>query len=290
MATGRQATEKVAEVTKLLPSYVFRVARSIREYDPHLWPQAARGGGKGAAHVRPAHLTNLVLAVAATDTIAASPRVVRGYRAMIADNPAKHVPDPDHAGEAVALLANVFNGERSLGAALDRLVELMTNKQAATTLEMAGLHVEVHMDRVPRVYVAWHTFDAPEDNDKPFTRLLYRRRHPTAGVVDPDWNFLPPSLITRTARIPASLFTIMATLWTDTKQHVAARRTKRLTPTASANADSEQENAATLPEAAASRLNQPLTEREQPGRQTTRKIGAREKISKRRSVAAFIEE
>jgi hypothetical protein len=291
MATGAQATERVAEVARLLPSFVFRVARSMREHDPRLWPQATRGGGKGAAHVQPAHLTNLALALAASDTIAASPKVVRGYRAMIADNPAAHVPDPDHAGEAASLLAYVFNGERSLGAGMDRVVELMTNERAAKTLEMAGLHIELCMDRIPRAYVAFHTFDSAEDDDKPFTKWLYRRRHPAASVVDPDWNFLPPPLITRTASIPASLLTVMATLWSDTKQRLPAPRTKHLTPTASATADSEQENAATLPQAAASRLNQPSTESERPGRQTSRKVGERDTLAKRRrSVAALNEE
>jgi hypothetical protein len=267
----------------------------MRESNPHLWPQATQGGGRGAAHVTATHLTNVALAVALADTIATAPKVVPGYRNLIPHNPEQHRPDHARDGTAASYLKPVFAQARPLGAGLDQLIEVMTNARAAADLEAAGLYVELYVDsRVPRAVIGFRTFDSPEDHTAPLTQWIYRPRNTPAGVsreLDPAWNFLPPLLITRTALIPASLFTVLATLWSDTKQRLPARRTKPSLPAAaSTSATPEAENPTALPEAAGSRLNQPSTESERPGRQTARKLGAREKISKRRSVAALNEE
>jgi hypothetical protein len=237
VATGVQAAERIAAATGLLPSSVFRTARTLREAGKGLWPEAAKGGGKGAAHVERRHLINLAIALAVNDPLAAV-KAIPAYRGLIPHRPEKHAPDPEHAGQAASLLMtnDMFNGRRAIGAELDRLLDLLTQGDTAGTLENAGLHIEFFIElRVPRVCVRYHAFDLEDDLATHTTELLYRKPNTPPGVsreLDPYWNFLPPRLITRTALIPVSLFTVMADLWADTKRHHAettARQTRRPT-------------------------------------------------------------
>jgi hypothetical protein len=244
------------------PPAIARFCRDLREADPAFWPQAAKGGGKGAAHVEPAHLVNLALALALAAPIAGIPKaignyrnLVRGYRALVPHRPRDHVPDPAQYGVAAGLLnhAGVFTGHQPLGVALERLVELLTDGDAAHVLETAGLYVELHTLRMPRAVVSYRTFDPLEDHTAPETILIYRPDTPIDRAV------LPRRLIVQTSLIPASLFTVMAALWSDTKRHLAARRTMLPLPVmASASAIPVQEDAAALPGAAASN-RRPLT-------------------------------
>ena len=67
-------------------SAVFRTARALQETDQTLWPKAAKGGGRGAAHLEPRHLVNLVLALALADPIAIAPQTV-AFRSMACAHP-----------------------------------------------------------------------------------------------------------------------------------------------------------------------------------------------------------
>jgi hypothetical protein len=48
MATGAQATERVAKPMGVSLTLVERAARILKEADADLWPKAKKGGGKGA--------------------------------------------------------------------------------------------------------------------------------------------------------------------------------------------------------------------------------------------------
>jgi hypothetical protein len=236
----------------------------------------------------------LVIALGVADSITAAPRAVPGYRRLVAHRPNQHLPDPERDGIAAAYLKPVFNPERPFGAALDRFVGLLTNPAAARDVEAAAMHVELFADpRLPRAVIRYRTFDPPEDDDAPLTELIYRPRNTPPGVsreLDPAWNFLPPALITRTAVIPASLFSILANLWMDTRQHIAGRATEPPIPAASPTADPEAESAASLPQPAAPRLNQPSANREQPSPQTARRLSQRDTVDNESMVAVITEE
>jgi hypothetical protein len=230
VATGALATKTVADATNLLPATVFRIARVLREADPKLWPEAAKGGGRGAAHVEPRHLVNLAIALAVNDPLLAV-KAIPVYRSLVPDKPAQHALSSDSGQAASVLAANgLFNGKRRLGDELDRLLEMLPNGGIADALENAGLYFEFFIEqRVPRVVVGHHVFDPPDDLTKPMVQWLYRRPHtPSDRAFDPTFNFLPPLLITRTALLPVSLFAIMANLGFGAQQNQArtARRTR----------------------------------------------------------------
>lgn len=292
MATGQQAIERVAEVVGDRPTTLFRAAKAMREASQgSLWPQSSRGGGKGAIHIEPYHLVNLVLAVSACVRVTDAPKFVPFYRALIPNKPEEHVLPEGDEGSAANLLriADVFSGQQSLGTALDRLVDLLTKDEAPPTLEDAGLYIELCINRLPHAYVSFRTFDGEQDHEAPLTKWLYTRANTPGG--QPYWNtsLLPSRLIERTALIPCKVFSLLAPLWIDTQDHIAARESGRLSVAASGSAAPEYETAAPLAGDAAALRNQPHTEGKRPGRQTPRKLGERERLSKR-SVAALPEE
>jgi hypothetical protein len=228
MATGAAATTRIAEATGALAANVFRTARTLREAGKDLWPEAGRGGGRVAAHVERRHLTNLAIALAVNEPLLAV-KFIPVYRKLRADKPQQHALNPD-SGQAASLLAvnDLFTGKRRLGDELDRLLGTLLDGRIADVLESAGLYFEFFIEqRIPRVIVGHHVFDAPDDLQKPTIRWVYRRSNaPPDRAFDPDFNFLPPLLITRTALIPVSLFTIMAKLGADTEQHRASRSSR----------------------------------------------------------------
>jgi hypothetical protein len=233
VATGAHAVDWISKATGILPATVFRTARALREADPTLWPKAAKGGGRGAAHLERRHLVNLALALAVADPINAAPKVVAGYRALVRHRP-QHVMQPEHTGRAARLLTGVFGGADDLGGDLERLVELLAdgayhaiNDQLVTDiLREAGLCVELVVDpRVPRARVTFHGFDLPDDLATHTETLLYRPRNTPRGLsknLDPAWTFLPPATdasIIRTAILPVSLFIVLAALWDTTRRY-----------------------------------------------------------------------
>jgi hypothetical protein len=229
MATGAEATARIAQVTGALSANVFRTARTLREAGKDLWPAAGKGGGRAAAHVERRHLTNLAIALAVSEPLLAV-KFIPVYRSLRADKPERHALTRD-SGQAASLLAtnDLFNGKRRLGDELDRLLDVLPKGRVSDELECAGLYFEFFIEqRVPRVVVGHHVFDAHDDLTKPEIRWLYRRADASPDrAFDPQFNFLPRLLITRTALIPVSLFTIMAELWVDTQQHHAITATRR---------------------------------------------------------------
>jgi hypothetical protein len=238
LATGAEASERIAEATGLLPSTVFRTARLLREADKGLWPEAGKGGGRAAAHVELSHLVNLTIALAVEDPSLAVAKAIRAYRALVPHRHDQHVLAEDDIGLAANLLMtnDMFNGSRALGAELERLIDLLTKGDSARTLESAGLYAEFFIElRVPRVGVGYHQFDLPDDTRSRTVKLLYRKPNippSLSGQLDPYRDFLSPRLITRAALLPCALFTAMADLWSHTRQHqaiTAARRSRRPT-------------------------------------------------------------
>jgi hypothetical protein len=80
VATGTQAVEQFAEATRIPAVTVERAAKVLRVAG--LWPKSIQGGGRGAKHVVPGDLVNLLFAMFAADPITAAPTVVEQYRAM----------------------------------------------------------------------------------------------------------------------------------------------------------------------------------------------------------------
>jgi len=235
LVTGKAAAERIAGATEALSATVFRTARTLREAGNDLWPEAGKGGGRAAAHVERRHLTNLAIALAVNEPLLAV-KFIPVYRSLVPDKPERHATTQD-SGQVASLLATngLFNGKRRLGDELDRLLDVLAKGRIAEELENAGLYFEFYIEqRVPRAVVGFHVFDPldVEDLTKPEIRWLYRRPHMSSNRVeyDPNFSFLPPLLITRTALIPVSLFVVMSELWLETQRHHAkttARRSRR---------------------------------------------------------------
>jgi hypothetical protein len=232
VATGAEATEYIAKAAELLPAYVFRTARILREADKGLWPEAGKGGGKAAVHVRPRHLVNLAIAIAINDPLNAV-KAIPAYRALLPhrSNQLDAVAPQDRGVVWSLLKANgLFNGRDSLGVELERLVGWLTKGDSARDLKSAGGYTEFFFDRLPRASFVYRTWDAEDDLEAPVVRLLYRRPNIPPDLsrdLNPYWNFPFPRLITRMAVIPVSVFSAMADLWADTKQHHIATTSPR---------------------------------------------------------------
>ena len=154
--------------------------------------------------------------------------------------------------------------------------------------------------RLPRMSVDYTETDLEGDEDHHRAHLILRPRPTPVGLsrkLDSAWNFLAPTpdarppVMLQTVTLLTELFVVLGDLWNDTRKHhaetVFGHKTHSLSrPDASARTMPGNENAATLPGAAASRSNQPSAEREKPGRQTSRKV-ARERVpNKGRSADA----
>jgi hypothetical protein len=130
MTTGAQATEAIAKSTGVSLTLVERAARILKEADADLWPKAKKGGGKGAAHVTPSHLVNLLLALMTADPITEAPEVVPRYRNLIPgryDDPDVDVFETesvDHIDRLTGIL-NEFCPGSNLGERLEGLVRTL---------------------------------------------------------------------------------------------------------------------------------------------------------------------
>jgi hypothetical protein len=296
VATGAQAVERVAKATRRLPSAVLRTARALREADPALWPQAGKGGGKSAAHVEPPHLANLVFALAAADVIAAAPKVAIGYGGMRWNAPRRS--PPDRTGDATVKLqgAGLLRDDITGRGLVAGLIELLArDTDAVRVLPKANCQIVLEKDpSMPRMALDYMDLNILDDGD--YDQKHFILRPPDTPITlsrtqDPTWNFLadlPDALyMLETKRLLMPLLILLGELWEDTRRH---HMPIILPVSASASANPEYETAAdSLPGAAAVRLNQPHTEGERPGRQTPRKLGERERLSKQ-SVAALPEE
>jgi hypothetical protein len=141
MATGAQATEKVAKATGVSVTYVERAARILKEADADLWPKAKKGGGKGAAHVMPAHLVNLLLALMAADPITEAPEIVPRCRAMMPDLKNDLASDEFETGQEnhIAAILDDFCPGANLGEKFEGLVRtLMEIDNRARARQLLG--------------------------------------------------------------------------------------------------------------------------------------------------------
>jgi hypothetical protein len=220
VATGAHAVERIAEATGILPATVFRTARTLREADQALWPKAEKGGGRGAAHVEPTHLANLVIGLAAADPITSAPKVVAGYRALICPNPQFKQPE----SRISRLLASVFVTADNFGSWLEGLVHLLSDpdNDAASELTERGFFIDLVGDpRIPRVVVSY----IPDDQSGERETLLFRPQHPTPHLSrarNPASNFLAtdaPAAIMRTATLFVPLFSVLGDLWNHTQRY-----------------------------------------------------------------------
>src|SRR3954452_16586483 len=124
MTTGAQATEAIAKPAGVSLTLVERAARILKEADTDLWPKARKGGGKGAAHVTPSHLVNLLLALMTADPITEAPEIVPRYRALIPGGYRRHGVDVFEHGhvDSMADILNEFCPGTNLGERLEGLV------------------------------------------------------------------------------------------------------------------------------------------------------------------------
>jgi hypothetical protein len=317
VATGAFAVKRIAETTGILPATVFRTARTLREADPTLWPIAAKGGGRGGAHVEPRHLVNLAIALAAADPITAAPKVVVGYRALVCPNPHFSYPEDRMARR----LSRLFVTAADCGGWLEGLVNELADadNDVAEELSARGFYVDLVGDlRIPTMRASY--FPDGEASEREI--LLFQPQHPTPGLSrnrDPASNFLAtdaPGAIMRTATLFMPLFVVLAELSDHTRryrgdkplneilkqsqrdsrreardrQSPTKRQSSSSPPDASANP--EDENAATPARVAAS-PNQPYAERARPGLHTPRNVTTRERFLKRSAATAgppFIKE
>jgi hypothetical protein len=292
MATGARAIARLAEAARLPQPVVLRTARALREADQILWPQAGRGGGRGAVHVEPQHLVSLSIgiAIAVASPVADVPKIVTGYRDMGWNT----VPlfSPERTGHASSLLDNagLFRPDITAGELLeDVLILLADQPDVAKTLRAVGWRIDLERDlQWPRISVNYIETDLPADAAYAIHKFILRPHDPPVGLSkkrDPAWNFLGPvapgtEAMLHTVSLLTPWFEVLAELWNDTRRH--HRKSISLPATASASAVPEHENAAALPGATASRLNQSSAERRRPGRQTSRKL--------QRSMAVIKEE
>jgi hypothetical protein len=257
VATGAQAVERVATATRRLPSAVLRTARALREADPALWPQAGKGGGKSAAHVKPPHLANLAFALAAADVVAAAPKVAIGYGGMCWNAPRRS--PPDLTGDATVKLqgAGLLRDDITGRDLVAGLIELLArDSDARNVLPSANCQIVLEKDSlVPRMALDYMDLNILDDAD--YDQKHFVLRPPDTPISlsraqDPAWNFLADlpdaSYMLETKRLLMSLLILLSELWEDTRRH---HMPIILPVSASASATPENETAATLPGAAA---------------------------------------
>ncbi len=228
MATGAHAAERIAKATGALPSTVFRAARIMREADPTLWPEAGKGGGRGAAHVEPSHLINLILALAIADPITAAPAMVASYRMFVYPGP--QYLQREHMGQTAHMLfgtpspseqpdpvpaVGVFGGAGGLGADLERLVELLagSDQNALKILGESGLTVELEVaSRFPQATISYFSLDLEDSIAGHKQEFHYVPGQNTLGL-----RYATEAPIVRKAILYVPLFAVLAELWADTR-------------------------------------------------------------------------
>jgi hypothetical protein len=289
VTTGAQAVERIAEATGLLPSAVFRTARALREADPTLWPEAKKGGRRGAAHVEPRHLVNLALALAVADPVATLPDAVAIYRALICS------PSPDHESRVARLLkkAGVFEVGDSLGNNLERLVTLLADPDLNTILILneAELSIELVADRRhPRAFFSHfvnstnYTVDANVilacffDKDSKIHSILAENKPQSNHGMPPQ----PSPLLYHKGVLNISMFGLLADLWNHTRRCHANIKPDPISDGLARQSTAENETAASLPgDTAAPNQSQPNIAKQRSGTSETSEVTPKRKISQR---------
>ena len=218
MATTAEAIDLIADTADMLRATVFRAARSLREADTALWPQGSQGKGM-EAHVEPAHLVNLALAIAVADPVTSAPTVVPFYRGLTSgtghavrldgDTPVE-LKD-EHWGEVGLLMRGVVREGSDLGSDLERLVDLMADNQtAAPRLYDARFRIEfIPHAKFPAVTTSYVPTNvaANASSSRQFTYLRNQQIETTK-----------PRIL-RKVVLDTDLFVCLGTLWSDTKRH-----------------------------------------------------------------------
>jgi hypothetical protein len=123
MATGQQALEYISRKAGIPFNPLERYARVLRDERNDFWALGKQGGGRFAAHVQPAHLINLAIAVAYGEQ-SLGPRVVETFRVMVVTGEISHANDKNLA----AALKQIR--KLTLGQALEALVDRLADDPA----------------------------------------------------------------------------------------------------------------------------------------------------------------
>ncbi len=256
LATGAEAIEAVTDATGLVSWTVNGAARALREASPNLWPQGAKGGGRRAAHVEPAHLINLALALNIANPITQAPELVPIWGDLaVQDHPWAKPPPPQRLPANFNELLNtvdkrypyspplpsITSWKRQIGVSFPssraplsayRVLPGVTLREALTNLidwisrpEGAEVRSDLY-DKEMTILLSWRPIPGPLFEPK--ARISYK-----SGPVYETCNVytqrqLPltheresalrrhPAAPMRSATITFSLFEVLADLWSDT--------------------------------------------------------------------------
>ena len=235
---------------------VDRYARVLKQHKPNLWPRSGQGGGSKAAHVRPHHLVNLVLALAVADPITSAPQVVPRYKDLVPVRTQRRPMDYSVlTGQAPGATvsrriepnapelekrAAWLDGD-NFGEALECLIWILSTpkeemrndfRKAELTIALEGA------DLVPFGQVYGSIFDESGH------RVILTDSYFPRGELDDLPKALPGAII-RTARLSLSLFEVLADLWLDSVAHWEANPAA-IAPPAAEIAGQKDENAGDL--------------------------------------------
>jgi hypothetical protein len=219
MTTGAQATEAIAKATGVSLTLVERAARILKEADADLWPKAKKGGGKGAAHVTPAHLVNLLLTLMGADPLTEAPAIVPRYRNLIAESP--HHPEEDvfetesfnHRDRMSAILDEFCPGS-NLGERLEGLIRnLMDVETRNRARKRLGLFTvgRSHQDG-GRITASLDVLPGVVNFVEPLGDLFPSMQN----GAEPSGT--PKAAISQTKVVPFAIFEILADLALDTER------------------------------------------------------------------------
>jgi hypothetical protein len=205
MATGSEAIEAIAQATGIALVTVGSAAKILKQHEPPLYARSKRGGGRGAAHVTPTDLTNLMLALCITP-LTDAPKAVTSMRALL----------PSKGGFSTPFLPG-----DTLGAALDNLIDACSTDRGLSSIIEEVLDPDIEVTRFGKdnPYVTMGATN--RDNQKRMmTRLC---EYQTANMsIRAAADAKPTSALTTSVRIPFALIRILSELWADTRRRRGA--------------------------------------------------------------------
>ncbi len=233
MATASEAIERVAEAMDLLPTTVFRAARALREADSNLWPQGSQGRGR-AAHVKPAHLVNILLALSGAGPMTTAPEIVRIYRGMtFPDNQrlsntgrTAHIffLHGSMSAEPINMVVSgkgILGSDRGLGGDLENLIQLFAGLNGAVAREVlrdSELTIELVTGRFPRALIGY--YDRASGMSRRTGRYLIHYLPPQITHYLPRYSTVvtPPTIVggERLMRVFCGWLEVLADLLSDT--------------------------------------------------------------------------
>jgi len=272
VATGAKAVARIAEAAGILPATVSRAARTLREANPDLWPEAGKGGGKRAAHVEPSHLVNLVLALAAADPITRAPDAVRAYRSLTPQVSRDMIWSENLLLNSTSLSSTEMEIDRAspdarrsvtwlhgktLGEGLEWLINLLSAPVPTNALSLLGasdapsagafsemfreadFSVALTVEQIPRATVHGH---APKTSEGVKSKTdIYSPPPKDDASRDSETMAAAEAPFERVTTIPFKLFKVLAELWADTLAQ-QPEALPSLSPSAPTPIDVKQEN------------------------------------------------